>query len=243
MQKIKTVRYTARNIGGDRCFSKLRYVIGTSFSPTVASPYLVTKFPFNVGAFPAGNAKSISGIFGQTPNLSTLAQFYQRYRIRGIKLRFTIYYSQVGMEDPAMCFFVTAQSSAGPTNAPDPVPNFPAPAINITPEQRWTRSTVISNTGLGAKPTTLSVYYSVNKVFGPDAVVKNDADFIGDLDTVAPYWSSSSSDGDRPQQGPWLMYGIYPLDQTKTIAPTILLTYKVEATVYAEMFGKRPSVQ
>ena len=42
----------------------------------------------------------------------------------------------------------------------------------------------------GAAPTRLTVYYSVNKVFGPDVVVKNDESFTGQLKTTLPYWDN-----------------------------------------------------
>lgn len=246
MQRIKTVRYQARNIGGDRCFSKLRYVIGIQFAPSAARPYNVTKLPFNVGAHaaPLTSYNSISSVFGSTPNLSTLAQFYQRYRIRGIKLKLTAYYVP-GASDPPICIFTTAQTSMGSPYATDPTPTFPTPAIDVTPEQRWTRYRVVANSGNGAPPSTLSAYYSVNKVYGPDAVVRNDTEFIGELLTTAPYWSDaadSGNDNNRPTKSPWLMYGIFSMNG-QNIPSTVNLTLKVEATVYTEMFAKRPSLQ
>lgn len=247
MQRIKTVRYQARNIGGDRCFTKLRYVIGKRFVPDAISEYHVEMFPFNVGAQATGvtNVHSIHSLFGSTPNLSTLAQFYTRYRIRGIKLTLTAYYVPTPASPP-ICIFTTAQTSSGHTSAEDPSPPFATPDIVTTPEQRWTRYKVVANTGNGARPTTLSSYYSVNKVYGPDAVVKNDADFIGTLNTAAPYWSdttNTSSTTFRPARGPWLMYGIFSMDSAGQIPSDTNLTLKVEATVYAEMFSKRPSVE
>lgn len=246
MQKIKTVRFQPRNIGGDRCFAKLRYVIGTDFKPSTAIPYHVVKLPFNVGCQATGatGVNSIFSVFGSTPNLSTLAQLYQNYRIRGIKLVLTAYYVPA-LGEPPICLFATAQSSSGTTRETNPTPTFPTPAINVTPEQRWTKSRVIGNAAAGAKPTTLSVYYSVNKVYGPDAVVKNDKDFIGDLITGSPFWSNTvnqTDDASRPVRGPWLMYGIYSMDQFRALSTTMDLTLKVEATVYTEMFSKRPAI-
>lgn len=246
MQRIKTVRYQARNIGGDRCFAKLRYVRGQGFAPPVAQEAAVMAFPFNVGAQQTGHShdKSISGFFGTTPNLSTLARFYTKYRIRGIKIRLTAYYIP-DADDPPLVLFTTAQTSAGPTFDSEPTPPFPPPNIDDTPEQRWTKYKVVSNQGAGGAPTSISAYYSVNKVFGPDNCVKNDSDFIGDLITGPPYWSDAVpilTDYNRPTKGPWLMYGFFTLDGAKLIPTTVNLTLKTEVTLYTEMFSKRPAI-
>lgn len=241
MQRIRTVRYPVRNIGGDRCFAKLRYVAGHSFNPEAASSSVTTQFPFNVGCQLAmySNFPSIYSVFGNTPNLSTLAQMYQQYRIRGIKLRLTAYYVPPSGAPP-ICLFVTAQGSTTGTMTGGPTPAFPTPSISTTPEQRWSKTRVVANTGNGARPTSLSVYYSVNKVYGPDSVVKGDTQFVGDLQTTSPYWGTvADTGGSVPSLGPWCMFGVYSMDGSN-IPTNSGITLRVEATVYSEFFSKRP---
>lgn len=261
MQRIATVRYPRRNIGGDRARTKLFYVIGHK-CPTygITGPAVsVAMRPwmaFNVGAFhqPSPNGvNSISDAFGSTPNLSTLAQFYMRYRIRGIKLKVTAYYIP-RENDPVLCLFVNAAPSQNMTSYP-PVPLPPLPRIDILPEQRWSKYRVISNQGGGAKPSSISVYYSVNKVFGPDAITKNDQAFTGQMDINAPYWSTAAGGmtsediPNRPNFGPFVTWGIFtmsgdPLPYTEPNVPNPPdVTFKVEATVYTEFFTKRFQIQ
>lgn len=248
MQRIKTVRYRAKNIGGDRAFCKLRYVVGNQFglSTTVTNSQ---NLAMNIGAAPDGGAPgasllqpcTINGVFGNTPNLSTMAMLYLKYRIRGIKLKLT--YWQTGNAAPLM-LYTNAQSSNNvlglTSDAPSPA--FITPTITNIGEQRWSRYRVCNGlTAAGGKPTTLQAYYSVNKVFGPDAVVKNDEDFTGEMQLATPYWSNTIPSGanqNTPIRTPWLQFGITSLDGLPTSATGVL---KVEATVYAEFFGKRPT--
>jgi len=247
MQRIKTVRYRARNIGGDRAYCKLRYVVGNPFglaNTTSNSQNLA----INLGAAPDNDGSSllqtnsISGVFGSTPNLSTMGALYLKYRIRGIKLRLT--YWQTGTAVPLM-LYTNAQSSNQVLGLSSvaPGPDFVAPTISNVGEQRWSRYRVCNGlTAAGGKPTTLTSYYSVNKVFGPDAVVKNDEDFTGEMQATNPYWSNSIPAGtnvNTPIRTPWAQFGLASLSGLPVTATGVL---KVEATVYVEFFGKRPVV-
>lgn len=241
MQRIKTVRYRSNNIGGDRCFAKLRYTIGQQFNLDAASSFAFENMAFNVGASaPAGalNPNTIFGRLGSTPNLSTMGSLYTQYRIRGIKLRLS-YWQQSGQPVALFC-----NAQANPTVLGDastgPTPPFPTPSFQNVPEQRWGKYRVCQATAAGGRPTSLSVYYSVNKVAGPDRVVKNDEDYTGLISPVAPYWSTGTDDASRPQRGPWLQYGITSLADATGAVTGVL---KKDAIVYVEFFGKRSAIQ
>lgn len=242
MQRIKTVRYPRRNVGGDRAFTKLYYVRGVTLAAPISYTYLTQNLAYNVGNAPSGSnleSVSIAGVLGSTPGLSVLAQLYTQYRIRGIKLRFTVYPS-TAYSVPAI-FYVNAVTSSRPAESSfnTPNPDFPAISVDSTTEQRWCRYRVIANAQTGAKPTTLSAYYSVNRVFGPDAVVKNDLTFCGDLSSVAPYWSASGF----PTSGPWLQFGVTGMAAGQTFLPEVSFVVKIEATVYTQFWGKRSMIQ
>lgn len=245
MQRIKKVKWPVKNIGGDRSFCKLRYVIGSDFGISSGNVYNAVNLKYNTGSWESTSSTptSILAVFGQTPNLSTMGALYTKYRIRGIKLKLT-YWQQSGTP---VVLFTNAQTENGPDfatreNGPDPA--FITPNISVLPEQRWARYRVCSQTAQGGKPTTLKSYYSVNKVYGPDNVVKNDKHFIGEMQPSTPYWSTDSTFEARPVYGPWLQYGLFTMNGTPIpIDEDTQGVLKVEATVYAEFFGKRVQTQ
>lgn len=242
MQRIKTVRWPTRNIGGDRAFTKLRYVKGQNFYIPAGAYADTQNLCFNVGAS-GGSLPTITSVFGSTPGLSILGAQYLHYRIKGIALKIT--YWATATATPIM-LFTNAQSNTGLNGESQqvPSPDFIAPNVSTMPEQRWARYKVCGATNNGARPTTLKTYYSVNKVFGPDAVVKNDEEFTGQMLATTPYFSTNGDESARPQRGPWLQYGLTTLSgQANTVANGIQGTMKIEATVYAEFFGKRPQTQ
>ena len=171
--------------------------------------------------------------------LSTLATQFLRYRIRGIKIKYTIYPQKT---DPAthepVFFYVNAQAAGTSIGESDqgPIPPFPTQNIFNTPEQRWAKYAPVKFPMAGAAPTRLTVYYSVNKVFGPDAIVKNDESFTGQLKTTLPYWDNVP--GAHPVQGIWIQHGVSTLSNIPT---TVVqnYTYVMQATLYTEFFGKR----
>lgn len=239
MQRIKSVRWPARNIGGDRAYCKLRYVVGGDFGIASGAFSHSQNLRMNTGAYesPLGPAEqTIHFVLGNTPNLSTMGALYLNYRVRGIKLKLT-YWQQSGTP---VVLYTNAQSDSNEFYATTPSPDFVTPSISVLPEQRWARYRVCGATAAGARPTVLSAYYSVNKVFGPDAVVKNDRDFVGEMSVATPYWSDNQTTGGVPVRSPWLQYGIFTLNGTALPAlETVEGVLKVEATVYCEFFGKR----
>lgn len=250
MQRIKKVKWPVKNIGGDRSYCKLRYVIGKDFNIASGNYLNFQNIKYNVGSWPTGwtqKTTSISDVFGQTPNLSTMGALYTRYRIRGIKLKLT-YWQQSG---PPVVLYTNAQSDISVSNfassqaPPGPTPAFVTPGISIIPEQRWAKYRVCSQTAQGGKPTVLKSYYSVNKVFGPDQVTKNDADFTGEMRPTTPYWGDAEDlDTGIPKLGPWLQFGIFTMNgSTVPAEQNVTGVLKVEATVYTEFFGKRNQTQ
>nr|WNA22182.1 MAG: capsid protein [Rhinopithecus-associated circovirus 2] len=247
MQRIRKVKWGSRNIGGDRCYAKLRYVNAQTLTIAPASYATFQNQPLNLGSFlgPPTDTTSLAAVMGTTPNLSTLASLYLRYRIRGIKIKLT-FWQQGGVP---VVLYTNAQTSdsAFTVASQAPSPNFPNPTIAILPEQRWAKYKVCGATAAGARPTSLETYYSVNKVFGPDAIVKNDHAFTGEMQLAAPYWvptvSSAASDESGPKYGPWMQYGIFTMSGDPAVdGAEPMGVLKIEQTVYTEFFGKRFSL-
>jgi len=197
-----------------------------------------------IGAYSATalSACTLNGVMGDTPNLSTMGSLYMSYRIRGIKLRLT--YWQTG---GTPCFLFTQAApdqNIVQSSSTGPDPAFIEPNVTLLPEQRWGKYRVCQATGAGGRATTLSVYYSVNRVQGPDRIIKNDYDYTGDMTPGAPYWGTPATTTTTPLRSPWLQFGISTLSgavATGGDGPDGIL--KVEQTVYCEFFGRRPKTQ
>lgn len=239
MQRIRTYRYKSRNIGGDRARAKLFLSSTSNETIAVGATSQVEIWCPNIGATPASLFPGISLQFGNCPGLSTLANQFLRYRIRGIKVKYTIYPIKT---DPAthepVFFYVNAQPAGTSIQANDqgPTPPFPTPNIFNTPEQRWAKYAPVKFPMAGAAPTRLSVYYSVNKVFGPDAVVKNDESFTGQLKTVSPYWDNVP--GAHPVHGIWIQHGVFTISNNPAAVEQKYVFVR-QATLYVEFFGRR----
>ena len=217
---------------------------GAEFPITLGTFYTAQNQAMAIGASAAGALSSctLTGVMGQTPHLSTMGALYTKYRIRGIKLRLT--YWQTG--GAPVFLFAQAVTDQGIVDGSHlaPNPDFIQPAITTLPEQRWGKYRVCSATAAGGRATSLSVYYSVNKVQGPDAIVKNDVDYTGDMQVATPYFSTGSGDTNRPQRSPWLQFGIGCLAAAPvTIDNVVTGVLKVDQTVYCEFFGKRAQTQ
>ena len=120
--------------------------------------------------------------------------------------------------------------------ATTPVDLIPNPNSSNLPEQRWARYKVCNPTTAGARPSTMTVYYSTKKVVGPDVSVKTDLEYTGTLSVGAPYWTVP------PNKGPFFEYGAYTMSGLNPTA-AVHIIYKIEATIYAKFWGKKALVQ
>lgn len=242
MQKIRTKRYGTRNIGGDRAITKLRYVIGEQFTIPTDSVAKFQNFAMNCGdKYSYTDPLIFPGIlktFGSTPGLSVLAKQFSAYRIKGIGLKLT-YWSQTGV--PVLLYTNAAPDTTGiAATDTGPVPDFVTPDVSTVTEQRWCKYRTCQATSAGGRPTTLRSYYSVNKIQGPDNVIRNDEEYTGKMMVGTPYWDNVSTSGGSPGKSPWVQFGITTLsgDPVPAESPTTGVL-KVEATVYAQFWQKR----
>lgn len=213
MQKIKNTRWPSRNPYGDVLRYKLRQVAGGSMTiaaGSVASPAATLQIN-NPGAFVTA--------FGPAPGLTALGAAFHNYRSSGVKVKFT-YWPLAPNTQPIIGFV-----QAGADNT------FPTVSVATTPEQRWTKYRTLNFPGQGATPTKLSQYYSTNKVYGPDQIVKNDVDFTAATNVVSPFFVS-------PVKGPFLNYGITTLSGAVAGGTGIVCEFKIEVTHYLKYFGK-----
>lgn len=199
------------------------------------------QFMFGAGSSTYGN-KAIYDTFGSTPGLNFMGQMYTNYRIRAIKVRQTAFNVSSGPYEPLQ-LYINAQAD-GTKDHPGkggPVPPFVLPGQAQTGEQRWAKTAIIRNAQAGARPTTVSAYYSVNKVQGPDIMIKNDKDYTGQMQTATPFWDTSSIDGTAPRFSPWIQMGIYTLSGAPPDTEQ-KVTVSNRVTLYVEFFGKRAVV-
>ena len=214
MQKMRTVKWRTRAPFGDKLFYRPRFVFGTTM--TIASGSSFVAANFQMKSMPALNAYA-----GDAPGVTDMGAQFLRYRIRGLKVKYTYWPDATA---PPMVGFVNACSAA--SQLP------PSPAINVLPEQRWSRYSTLTVPANGAKPTVIRQYYSVNKVYGPDQIVKNDVDFTAITSTSGPaFWSA-------PAVGPVFQYGLMTMSGLNATA-ALNVVAKVEITPYIEVFSRR----
>lgn len=227
MQRITTTRYRSRNIFGDRTRAKLYFVKGEEV--TMLSG--MNNLPVRTVLF--NSMQGIVNAFGTTPNLYALSGLYEYYRIRGIKITTRVW--------PANVYAIGSVNETVPPllygfNAITDNHTFPTPNVQNFQEQRWAKARLCSNANQGGKPATVSVYYSVNKVYGPDRVTKNDTTFIGTIIHGAPPTYNAPTNMPELQQVLFTMTG-----GNLTANVNVALLHKV--TVYAEFWGKVPTTE
>lgn len=212
MQKIKTTRWPARNPNGDRLFTKFMFSAGQTFQIATGAQFVSMNVSF-------GGMQSIGLNFGATPGATQAGTAFRRYRIRGVKITLTAWPS-------------TATPLVLYTNAGASVAHMLAtPTISALPEQRWSRFRVCNLPSAGAKPTTLSSYYSVEKVWGVDEGTRVDHDFVGSTFNGSPsLWVD-------PAKSPVFQYGVFTMAGTPVLANTDVVL-KASVLVYIELFSK-----
>lgn len=220
MQKIKRTRWPTRNPFGDNLFYKFKTVTGgTALIANGTSFVQIKSFQLNALNLFITN-------IGDAPGIANLANAFHKYRVMGVKFKVTFYPTgtTAATQVPMVAWF-----DAGPDQ------NWPSPSISVTPELRWSKYRVLQNATNGGKPVTLRTYYSVNRTFGPDSVVKNDSTFIGNTTTSTP-WATAST------EGPYFQLGIFTMSGANTTGD-VPVVYKLEAVVYTKFFAKRELTQ
>jgi len=202
---------------GDRLFYKP--ILSNSLSvSTVVGGKTVTGFTIQMNSIP-----DIIAGFSTFPGGGILGPSYNEYRIRGIAVTATAWPESTLSDNPTYMYFDASSDNLFPSSMD----------VSVVPEMRWTRYRLLREPSAGAKPSSLKVYYSVNKTFGPDRMVKNSANF-----TAKTNGNASFSAWDVPAMGPYIRFGIFSMDNTGwTVAGKIRFLLKFK--IYMEMFGKR----
>lgn len=208
-----------RNPFGDRLFYKAL----TTWGSVVLSPSANQWFAFPATQF--NSMPDLAARFGSLPGLLALSNVFYQYRIRGVKLTMTAWPSIDAFPVP-ICMFIQGASRN----------EFSDASMVNGPEQRWFKYRTVRNAANGATPSSVSMYLNVNKIFGPDQIVKNDQAFIGSVPTAGSppnAWNAPTS------AGPWVRAGFFTLDGLNTQAGAVRVTVKFSLIIYLEMFGKR----
>lgn len=222
MQKIKTTRWPTRNPFGDNLIYKMRIVGGHTFQIPMGATGMA--YP-SVAGVQFNNGAAITASYGEPPGLSALANAFTNYKIAGVKQKLT-FWPLSAPGDPPLVGFTEASGDSIFSGG------VAAPQIIWQPEQRWVKYRTLNFANQGGKPTSLSVYYSVNKVYGPDMITKGSASFVGLTQLSAPWFAAG------PPLGPYFRQGIMTLSGVAAPAP-INVVVKIETTVYIKFFGKR----
>lgn len=222
MQKLKIIRWPSRNPFGDACMYKMKIIGGHTFIIPMGATGM--GYPSNAGIL-MNDGAAITASFGAPPGLSALANAFDTYKISAIKQKVT-YWPLSAVGDPPLVGFIEASADlnfAGIANLP---------TIIYQPEQRWIRYKVLNFANQGGRPAQVSAYFSVNKVYGPDLIVKGSAGFVGHTQLTAPYFAAP------PATGPFFRTGIITMSGVGAPAP-ISVVVKVETVLYIKFFGKR----
>lgn len=166
------------------------------------------------------------------PGLNVLSTNYSRYRITGVKFTFKIYAwqnvsTQTAWNSP-LCFYVSATANQTPGLVP---------SITSAPEWRWCKYRSVGVIAAGSKPVTLSQYFAVDKISGPDRSIRDDLDYTGLTASTQPGWTN-------PATGPFFQYGIFTmggeeLSNNWIAAPNTGLTVSVGVKLYLKAWGKK----
>lgn len=205
---------------GDKLFYKSRTTFGNSLTIIAGNSFI------RAPVIQLNSMAAIVTAFGQTPGLSQAAVSFNQYKLRGVKLKFT--YWPLGPNTQPVCAYTNADAVSAQLVAL-------IPTIDVIPEQRWGKYRTLTFPGQGAKPTSLSTYYSVNKVWGPDRTESNSVNFTSSTTLASPFHNV-------PVAGPFMEFGLFTMSGFAALAP-IEVEYKVEVTSYLQYWGRRPSTQ
>lgn len=189
---MKRVRWPTRNPMGDTLNYRALATYGSvvTLANASSSVDIIPTTQFN-------NMAVLGALFGEAPGLRTAAASYERYRITGITVKHTVW--PVGSVGDVPLYLYT---NGGAFTA-----DVPVPSITTTPELRWSKSRLVNIPSTGGKPTSISTYYNVRKVNGPDSIVTNDVDFTASTGAGAPSSWSGAAIGPRIRTGLYTMSG------------------------------------
>lgn len=164
-------------------------------------------------------------LFTSAPGLTAMATAFERYRINGLGIKITCWPLPQATDVPVY-LYIDACNKGDELVAVDPGPKS-------TPEQRWSKTRIVSIASNGAKPTVLRHYLSVAKISGPDATVKGDAYYTGQTSIASlPLWET-------PTNGPHMRAGVYTMTGADTTAVQTMNS-EIEFTIYLKAFQRRP---
>jgi len=218
MQRIKKIRWPTRNPMGDALYYKFKATYGKAVNILDATS--------NIDIIPAVQFNSIpalAALFGNAPGLTFLANSYEKYRVTGVTVSHTVWPTPDAIYQPTYVY----TNAGGTLDDVDDVPS-----VSTIPEMRWTKSRLVRMPSEGGKPTTISTYYSVNKIMGPDSVVRNDLDYTGETVIGAP------TGWDPPANGPLLRTGLYTMTGAN-VSGRQDQAVKTTLTVHCKFFQKR----
>lgn len=119
---------------------------------------------------------------GGSPGFSFYPQLFARYRVTGLKLKFTP--------------LLNGRATDGTTIPPETLlafinggPLTSSTQANNVPEQRWCKYKPINNWQFGGATKSVSLYLSTLKTAGADRTAANDLDYTSTCITTTPYYN------------------------------------------------------
>lgn len=174
IQKIVSKRYrVTNNPFGDKVQYKFKFSLGGTLTAPGGTSFFQAQT--SLRAMDLAHAQTV---FTSCPGFLDYGRLFSRYRVTGIKVRFTPVWNDVAAGGTGIvpCAYMEA-------HGPNDVPN---PSISVMPERRWGRWKPLNNWENGGGTKGISMYYSIPKVVGPDRIVINDAAYTGTITTAEP---------------------------------------------------------
>lgn len=239
--KVVIKRFPSRNIFGDKALSKLRACINGVITLAAGATSMVN--------FENATWNSLSSVpFGA--NLQgeiSMAQFFQKYRVLGIKFCVTFYNNGLAatavndfnatVANPAILCSISAESLNAQTTAPITTAAYWQPQSILT--QRWAKSKVIGGAGSGRAQCTVKAYYSLKKLH-PDYVTSME-DTNGNIShsgTAGTQPGTYTAPTDQLTCG----FGISSLSSNgATGTQQLNVPFIMRYTLYVEYWNKQPN--
>lgn len=254
MQKIRKTYWKKFNPVGDTLQAKIAITQRSLFSGAADIPHIqllapdypnlrIPRLTDPVGLMGRFGVSSLGRSMANTSSLLA-ATVFRRYKCKGVGGTITVT-PQFGTTPPSPTEqsrrFIIAVWANSDNNVVGGTVSGPSGLdfSTIIPEQRWVKWKYIQSGFLyGGRATKLRFYFNVNRVFGPDRVVKGDEDFTGRTDTLdSTNTGFSSLLPNRPVDGPGLQMMIYSVDGLGYEGGT-LFNVQVDWTFYIKYFNK-----